>query len=130
MCMLYSLFEIRLFRGQTSMKLPIPKNSLTILTKYSCILPNVLTNVHHCCYQALHPRDGRWDLVDALTRHRDKVTFIEREPVEPYREAAGRLHKMNINIIAGLFFAGGKAALSRLYALQQGLVRDSIRIHV
>ncbi|KAK7115018.1 hypothetical protein V1264_000967 [Littorina saxatilis] len=74
----------------------------------------------------IHPEDGVW-VPKNLFEHSDKVTFIERESVEKYRPHAARLHKMSINIIAGLFFAGGKRAFRRLYALQQDLIADWLK---
>ena len=59
--------------------------------------------------------------------HSDKVTFIERESVEKFRQDADRLHKLSVNIIAGLFFAGGRRALQRLYALQRELIADWLK---
>ncbi|KAK7497665.1 hypothetical protein BaRGS_00011060, partial [Batillaria attramentaria] len=69
------------------------------------------------------PSDGVWQPKNLL-EYPDRVTFIERESVETYRQHAARLHKMSINIIAGLFFGGGKRAVERLYALQQDLISD------
>ncbi|XP_076449635.1 protein HtrL-like [Babylonia areolata] len=74
----------------------------------------------------VHPADGIWRPANLL-EHGDRVTFMEREPVERYRAVAGRLHKMSINILAGLFFAGGKRALQRLYELQRELIADWMR---
>ena len=73
--------------------------------------------------ESVHPSDGVWEPRN-LFEHSERVTFIEREPVLKYRRDAARLHKMSVNVIAGLFFAGGKRALRRLYALQQVLIAD------
>ena len=74
----------------------------------------------------IYPADGVW-MPANLFQHLDKVTFIEREPVEKYRPLAARLHKLSINVVAGLFFAGGKKALQRLYGLQQELIADWLK---
>lgn len=74
----------------------------------------------------VHPPDGIWKPHN-LFEHSDKVTFIERESVEKFRQDADRLHKLSVNIIAGLFFAGGRRALQRLYALQRELIADWLK---
>ena len=74
----------------------------------------------------VHPPDGIWKPKNVF-EHSDKVTFIEREPVEKYRKDIDRLHKMSISVIAGLFFAGGRRAFQRLYALQQELIADWLK---
>lgn len=65
-----------------------------------------------------------WRPSSVLLRHLDQVTFIEREPVEKYRQYIDRLHKMSINILAGSYFAGGQRALRRLHELQRELIAD------
>nr|KAG5696637.1 hypothetical protein BaRGS_034098 [Batillaria attramentaria] len=74
----------------------------------------------------IHPSDGVWKPTQ-LFQEADKVTFLERESVEPYRRHAARLHKMSINIVAGGFIAGGSRALERLYELQQKLIEEWMR---
>lgn len=74
----------------------------------------------------IHPPDGIW-VPKNLFEHADQITFIERESVEKYRPDAQRLHKMNINIVAGLFFGGGKMAFQRLFVLHQELIADWLK---
>lgn len=71
----------------------------------------------------IHPHDGVW-MPTGLFQDAERVTFLERESVEPYRQQSERLHKMSINIVAGGFIAGGAGAIERVYKLQQKLVEE------
>lgn len=71
----------------------------------------------------IHPSDGIWVPVN-LFRNEGKVTLLERESVENYRQDAARLHKMSINVLVGGFIAGDIKALERLYVLQKNLIAD------
>ena len=67
----------------------------------------------------VHPHDGVWR-PKGLFEHADKVTFMERDPgVKAYELDKHRIHKMSINILAGLFFGGGVDAFKELYRLQR-----------
>ncbi|RUS84157.1 hypothetical protein EGW08_008085 [Elysia chlorotica] len=67
----------------------------------------------------VYPKNGVW-LPKNLFDHADQLTFIEREPGADYYEPVKhRLHKMSINIIAGLFFGGGRNVMREAYRLQQ-----------
>ncbi|KAK3754138.1 hypothetical protein RRG08_024211 [Elysia crispata] len=67
----------------------------------------------------VHPKDGVW-LPQNLFEHADQLTFIERAPGALYYESSkDRLHKMSINIIAGLFFGGGGQVVQEAYRRQQ-----------
>ena len=67
------------------------------------------------------PKDGVWRPKNVF-EYPNRVTFIERSPVEHYRNQQNRLHKLSINILAGLFFGGGKDAVQRMYRMQQELL--------
>ncbi|XP_076449513.1 protein HtrL-like [Babylonia areolata] len=69
----------------------------------------------------IHPADGVWRPKN-LFEFAEKVTLMEREPVEKYRPVADSLHKRSVNVVAGGFIAGGGKALQRLYRLQQELI--------
>ncbi|GFO26289.1 protein htrl-like [Plakobranchus ocellatus] len=69
--------------------------------------------------QDVHPKDGIW-IPQHLFDHPDEITFIQRSPgVLYFLPQERRLHKLSINILAGLFFAGGDQAVQELYRLQQ-----------
>ncbi|GFR60955.1 protein htrl [Elysia marginata] len=67
----------------------------------------------------VHPEDGVW-VPKNLFDHAHQLTFIERKPgALHYKPQRARLHKISINIIAGLFFAGGGEVIQEVYKLQQ-----------
>ncbi|CAL1529125.1 unnamed protein product [Lymnaea stagnalis] len=75
----------------------------------------------------VYPKDDVWTPKE-LFEHGDKVTFIDRTPgVRAFEKDKARLHKMSINILAGLFFAGGGQAFKELYEMQQQQVDEWMR---
>ncbi|XP_059168872.1 protein HtrL-like [Physella acuta] len=67
----------------------------------------------------VYPSDELW-IPKNLFEYPDKITFIEREPgVKQFEARKNILHKISINILQGLFFAGGGEAFLELYRLQQ-----------
>ncbi|XP_035826591.1 protein HtrL [Aplysia californica] len=67
----------------------------------------------------IHPSDGVW-VPKGLFDHPDQVTFMERPPgVRKFEPVKHKIHKMSINILAGLFFAGGGGAFKELYDMQK-----------
>lgn len=70
----------------------------------------------------VHPKDGVW-VPQNLFNHAHQLTFIERSPgALHFKSQKHKLHKMSINIIAGLFFGGGKEVIRQVYKLQQAEV--------
>ena len=67
----------------------------------------------------VHPSDGVW-IPKGLFEYSSQVTFMERDPgVAHYEKVKHKIHKLSINILAGLFFAGGGNAFKELYAMQK-----------
>ena len=74
----------------------------------------------------VHPHDGIWRPKN-IFEYPNKVTFIEREPVELYRNKLDHLHKLSVSVLAGLFYGGGKGAMQRMYKMQQELLTEWMR---
>lgn len=69
------------------------------------------------------PPDGIWRPKHVF-QYPDKVSFIQLESPEKYRNVSDRLHKIHTAVFNGAFFGGGKEALVRMYALQKELISD------
>ncbi|GFN93012.1 protein htrl-like [Plakobranchus ocellatus] len=67
----------------------------------------------------IHPKDGVW-VPKNLFEYADQLTFIERGQGALYHEPKKEyLHKVSLNIIAGLFFGGGSEVVQEAYRRQQ-----------
>lgn len=74
--------------------------------------------------QDVHPSDGVW-IPHNLFEYSQQITFIEREPGAKFYEGQkDRIHKMSINILAGLFFGGGNEAFKEIYMMQKKQVQE------
>ncbi|KAK7475521.1 hypothetical protein BaRGS_00033210 [Batillaria attramentaria] len=72
----------------------------------------------------VYPPDCVWSLPRRLLDNPDKVTIIERLPIEGFRNTTAQLHKKQVAVLCGGFFAGGKRALERLYAIQNDIISE------